>query len=49
MQPIVIGDLHATGNKVRKVAYTMKDDGYDAARSIPNVDELLDSDKVFAV
>ena len=27
----------------------MKDDGYDAARAIPNVDEFLDSDKVFAI
>jgi branched-chain amino acid transport system substrate-binding protein len=35
--------------KVRKVAYTMKDDGYDAARTIPIVDELLDSEKVFAI
>jgi branched-chain amino acid transport system substrate-binding protein len=35
--------------KVRKVTYTMKDDGYDAARTIPIVDELLDSEKVFAV
>jgi len=38
-----------TKNVTRKVAYTMKDDGYDAARAIPNVDELLDSDKVFAI
>ena len=29
--------------------FTMKDDGYDAARAIPNVDELLDSEKDFAV
>jgi ABC-type branched-subunit amino acid transport system substrate-binding protein len=35
--------------KVRKVVYTQLDDGYDAARAIPNVDELLDSEKVFAV
>src|SRR3954452_3504011 len=38
-----------TKNVTRKVTYTMKDDGYDAARAIPNVDELLDSDKVFAI
>jgi ABC-type branched-subunit amino acid transport system substrate-binding protein len=38
-----------TSGKTRKIEYTMKDDGYDAARAIPNVDELLDSDKVFAV
>ena len=36
----------ASNGKTRKVDYTMKDDGYDAARAIPNVDELLDSDKV---
>jgi ABC-type branched-subunit amino acid transport system substrate-binding protein len=35
--------------KTRKVLYTMKDDGYDAARAIPNVDELLDSEKSFAI
>ena len=29
-----------TKNVTRKVEYTMKDDGYDAARAIPNVDEL---------
>jgi len=39
----------ASKNVTRKVAYTMKDDGYDAARAIPNVDELLDSEKVFAI
>jgi len=38
----------ASNGKTRKIEYTMKDDGYDAARAIPNVDELLDSDKVFA-
>jgi branched-chain amino acid transport system substrate-binding protein len=38
----------ATG-KVRKVDYTMKDDAYEPSRAIPNVDELLDSDKVFAI
>ena len=39
----------ASNGKTRKVDYTMKDDGYDAARAIPNVDELLDSEKVFAI
>jgi branched-chain amino acid transport system substrate-binding protein len=34
---------------VRKVDYVMKDDGYDTARAIPNADELLDSEKAFAV
>jgi branched-chain amino acid transport system substrate-binding protein len=38
-----------TKNVTRKVQYIMKDDGYDAARAIPNVDEFMDSDKVFAV
>jgi branched-chain amino acid transport system substrate-binding protein len=33
----------------RKVNFILKDDGYDAARAIPNVDELMDSEKVFAV
>jgi branched-chain amino acid transport system substrate-binding protein len=35
--------------KTRRVEYTMKDDGYDPARTIPIVDEFLDSDKSFAV
>jgi branched-chain amino acid transport system substrate-binding protein len=35
--------------KTRKVNLIMKDDGYDAARTIPIVDELMDSDKVFAL
>jgi branched-chain amino acid transport system substrate-binding protein len=39
----------ASNGKVRKVDYFMKDDAYDPARAIPNVDELLDSDKVFAI
>jgi branched-chain amino acid transport system substrate-binding protein len=39
----------ANGNKVRKVNFTMKDDAYEPSRAIPNVDELLDSDKVFAI
>jgi branched-chain amino acid transport system substrate-binding protein len=39
----------ANSGKTRKVQYTMKDDGYDAARTIPNIDEMLDSEKDFAV
>jgi branched-chain amino acid transport system substrate-binding protein len=39
----------AAAGKTRKVEYTIKDDGYDPARAIPNVDELIDHDKVFAV
>ena len=35
--------------KTRKINYIIKDDGYDAARTIPLVDELLDSEKVFAM
>jgi branched-chain amino acid transport system substrate-binding protein len=35
--------------KNRKVNYIVKDDGYDPARTIPLVDELIDSEKVFAV
>jgi branched-chain amino acid transport system substrate-binding protein len=39
----------ASSGTTRTVEYTMKDDGYDAARAIPNVDEILDSDKAFAI
>jgi branched-chain amino acid transport system substrate-binding protein len=35
--------------KTRKINYVVKDDGYDAARTIPLTDELLDSEHVFAV
>ena len=35
--------------KTRKVQYIAKDDGYDAARTIPIIDEFLDSEKTFAV
>ena len=35
--------------KTRTVNYVMKDDGYDPARTIPLVDELLDSEKAFAI
>jgi branched-chain amino acid transport system substrate-binding protein len=35
--------------KTRSINYIIKDDGYDAARTIPLVDELLDSEKVFAI
>ncbi len=33
----------------RKATYVFKDDGYDPARTVPLVDELIDSEKVFAV
>ncbi|MPY93230.1 MAG: ABC transporter substrate-binding protein [Acidimicrobiia bacterium] len=35
--------------KNRRVNYIFKDDGYDPARTVPLVDELVDSEKVFAV
>jgi len=35
--------------KTRKINYIIKDDGYDPTRTIPLVDELIDSTKVFAV
>jgi branched-chain amino acid transport system substrate-binding protein len=38
----------ATGT-TRRINLITKDDGYDSARTIPLVDELIDSDKVFAV
>jgi ABC-type branched-subunit amino acid transport system substrate-binding protein len=35
--------------KNRRVNQIIRDDGYDPARTIPNVDELIDSEKVFEV
>ena len=35
--------------KSRRVNLIVKDDGYDPARTIPLVDELIDSEKVFAM
>ena len=43
------GLLTDSNGKNRKVAYIVKDDGYDPARTIPLVDELIDSEKVFAM
>jgi ABC-type branched-subunit amino acid transport system substrate-binding protein len=43
------GAFKDVNGKTRKIDFITKDDGYDAARAIPNVDELLDSEKVFAV
>jgi ABC-type branched-subunit amino acid transport system substrate-binding protein len=43
------GYFKDASGKTRKIAFTMKDDGYDTVRAIPNVDELLDSEKVFAL
>ena len=43
------GSFKDSTGKTRKVNYFFKDDGYDVARTIPLVDEMLDSDKVFAI
>jgi ABC-type branched-subunit amino acid transport system substrate-binding protein len=42
------GFTDSTG-KTRKIEYIAKDDGFDPARTIPLVDELIDSERVFAV
>ena len=41
--------IKSSDGKTRKISYISKDDGYDAARTIPLVDELIDSEKVFAM
>ena len=41
------GGIKDSTGKSRKLTYIIKDDGYDAARTIPLVDELIDSEKVF--
>ncbi|MFN0026773.1 MAG: ABC transporter substrate-binding protein [Acidimicrobiales bacterium] len=43
------GAFKDSTGKTRTPNYITKDDGYDPARAIPNVDELLDSEKVFAI
>jgi branched-chain amino acid transport system substrate-binding protein len=43
------GGIPDSTGKTRKVSLITKDDGYDPARTIPLVDELLDSEKVFAL
>lgn len=43
------GVLKDSTGKTRKINFTYKDDGYDAARTIPLVDEILDSEKAFAI
>jgi branched-chain amino acid transport system substrate-binding protein len=43
------GALKDSTGKTRTIDLIVKDDGYDAARTIPLVDELIDSDKVFAM
>jgi branched-chain amino acid transport system substrate-binding protein len=42
------GFTDSTG-KTREIRLIIKDDGYDAARTIPLVDELIDSERVFAM
>jgi branched-chain amino acid transport system substrate-binding protein len=41
------GAFTDVNGKNRKINLTVRDDGYDAARTIPLVDELIDSQKVF--
>jgi branched-chain amino acid transport system substrate-binding protein len=43
------GAFKDVNGKTRKVDYIQKDDGYDPARTIPLVDELIDSEKVFEI
>jgi branched-chain amino acid transport system substrate-binding protein len=43
------GFFKDVNGKTRNVEYVAKDDGYDPARTIPNIDEFLDSEKSFAV
>ncbi len=43
------GGIEDLEGKTRKIVGVARDDGYDPARTIPLVDELIDSEKVFAV
>jgi branched-chain amino acid transport system substrate-binding protein len=43
------GGIPDSTGKTRELTLISKDDGYDPVRTIPLVDELLDSDKVFAL
>ena len=43
----VKGFKDSTG-KTRQLRVVTRDDGYDPARTVPLVDELLDNEKVFA-
>ncbi|MEZ5233715.1 MAG: ABC transporter substrate-binding protein [Acidimicrobiales bacterium] len=43
------GGIEDVTGKKRKITLVVKDDGYDATRAIPLVDELLDSDKTFLI
>jgi branched-chain amino acid transport system substrate-binding protein len=43
------GGIKDSAGKTRKITMITKDDGYDSARTIPLVDELIDSERVFAM
>jgi branched-chain amino acid transport system substrate-binding protein len=43
------GAFKDSTGKTRKTKYLQKDDGYDAAKTVPLVDEFLDSEKVFGL
>jgi branched-chain amino acid transport system substrate-binding protein len=43
------GSFKDSAGKTRKINFVVRDDSYDAAKTIPLVDELLDSEKVFAI
>ena len=43
------GFFEDSEGKTRKINLIVKDDGYDSTRTIPLVDELIDSEKVFAM
>jgi branched-chain amino acid transport system substrate-binding protein len=43
------GAFKDSEGKTRKINYIVKDDGYDPARTIPLVDELVDAERVFSV
>ncbi len=43
------GGIKDSTGKTRTFNLIFKDDGYDAARTIPLVDEMIDSEKVFAM
>ncbi len=43
------GGIKDSTGKTRQVKFIVKDDGYDANRTIPLVDELIDSEQVFAM
>src|SRR5690606_22320508 len=43
------GALTDSEGKTRSINYIVRDDAYDATKAIPLVDELLDSERVFAL